>query len=135
MFPGTGLQASPSKVPTSMCSQECPTGKAKKYHEGESCCWDCFLCAEFQVRKISEDIHPVKNDLIIQTDNTFFRLLVLQMKHFASCAHKEHFLIRTRHSAIRFLRFTSLLTLLQHLLQSVSLSLESSSPSLFLLFS
>ena len=44
MFPGTG------EVPSSLCSKECPRGKAKKYHEGESCCWDCFQCAEFQVR-------------------------------------------------------------------------------------
>ena len=48
MFPGTG-PASSGEIPTSLCSQECPAGKAKKYHEGESCCWDCFVCAEFQV--------------------------------------------------------------------------------------
>ena len=58
-----------------MCSQKGPRGKAKKYHEGENCCWDCFFCAEFQVRKIHEDIHPANNNLNIQTDKTFSRLL------------------------------------------------------------
>ena len=53
-----------------MFSQECPTGKAKKYHEGESCCWNCFLCAEFQVRKIREDIHTANTDLNFQTDKS-----------------------------------------------------------------
>lgn len=32
-----------------MCSLPCDRGQAKKYVEGESCCWHCFNCSQYQV--------------------------------------------------------------------------------------
>jgi Nine Cysteines Domain of family 3 GPCR len=36
--------------PESVCSLECELGQAKKYVEGESCCWHCFNCTQYQVQ-------------------------------------------------------------------------------------
>ncbi|XP_046737339.1 metabotropic glutamate receptor 2-like [Diprion similis] len=36
--------------PESVCSLPCEVGQAKKYVEGESCCWHCFNCTQYQVR-------------------------------------------------------------------------------------
>ncbi|KAJ8920332.1 hypothetical protein NQ315_011994 [Exocentrus adspersus] len=38
------------KPPESVCSLPCALGQAKKYVEGESCCWHCFNCTQYQVR-------------------------------------------------------------------------------------
>ncbi|XP_068207729.1 metabotropic glutamate receptor 2-like isoform X1 [Palaemon carinicauda] len=35
--------------PSSVCSLPCRTGQAKKYVEGESCCWHCFNCTTYQI--------------------------------------------------------------------------------------
>lgn len=37
------------KPPESVCSLPCLMGQAKKYVEGESCCWHCFNCTQYQV--------------------------------------------------------------------------------------
>ncbi|RZF34252.1 hypothetical protein LSTR_LSTR013344, partial [Laodelphax striatellus] len=42
-----------TKHPDSVCSFPCELGQAKKYVEGESCCWHCFNCSQYQVR------HPI----------------------------------------------------------------------------
>lgn len=39
------------KSPESVCSLPCDLGQAKKYVEGESCCWHCFNCTQYQVRQ------------------------------------------------------------------------------------
>ncbi|RWS25844.1 metabotropic glutamate receptor 1-like protein [Leptotrombidium deliense] len=36
------------EVPTSVCSLPCGKGQAKKYIEGENCCWHCFDCTKYQ---------------------------------------------------------------------------------------
>ncbi|XP_015605289.1 metabotropic glutamate receptor 2 isoform X4 [Cephus cinctus] len=36
--------------PESVCSLPCEVGQAKKYVEGESCCWHCFNCTQYQIR-------------------------------------------------------------------------------------
>lgn len=36
--------------PESVCSAECELGQAKQYVEGESCCWHCFNCTQYEVR-------------------------------------------------------------------------------------
>lgn len=36
--------------PDSVCSAECELGQAKQYVEGESCCWHCFNCTQYEVR-------------------------------------------------------------------------------------
>ncbi|KAK9873211.1 hypothetical protein WA026_021443 [Henosepilachna vigintioctopunctata] len=41
------------KPPESVCSLPCNLGQAKKYVEGESCCWHCFNCTQYQIR------HPI----------------------------------------------------------------------------
>ncbi|XP_054739589.1 metabotropic glutamate receptor 2 [Anastrepha obliqua] len=41
------------KPPESVCSLPCERGQAKKYVEGESCCWHCFNCSTYQIR------HPI----------------------------------------------------------------------------
>lgn len=38
------------KPPESVCSLPCELGQAKKLVEGESCCWHCFNCSQYQVR-------------------------------------------------------------------------------------
>lgn len=35
--------------PESVCSAECEVGQAKQYVEGESCCWHCFNCTQYEV--------------------------------------------------------------------------------------
>lgn len=35
--------------PESVCSVECELGQAKQYVEGESCCWHCFNCTQYEV--------------------------------------------------------------------------------------
>ncbi|KAJ9585161.1 hypothetical protein L9F63_003052, partial [Diploptera punctata] len=37
--------------PESVCSLPCDLGQAKKYVEGESCCWHCFNCTQYQLRE------------------------------------------------------------------------------------
>lgn len=39
-----------AKPPDSVCSLDCDRGQAKKYVEGESCCWHCFNCSTYQIR-------------------------------------------------------------------------------------
>ncbi|KAL7014522.1 hypothetical protein ACKWTF_015984 [Chironomus riparius] len=38
-----------AKPPESVCSLPCERGQAKKYVEGESCCWHCFNCTTYQI--------------------------------------------------------------------------------------
>ncbi|XP_034248278.1 metabotropic glutamate receptor 2-like [Thrips palmi] len=37
-------------VPESVCSLPCDQGQAKKYVEGDICCWHCFNCTQYQIR-------------------------------------------------------------------------------------
>ncbi|XP_015185751.1 PREDICTED: metabotropic glutamate receptor 2-like isoform X1 [Polistes dominula] len=39
-----------NQTPESVCSLPCEVGQAKKYVEGESCCWHCFNCSQYQIR-------------------------------------------------------------------------------------
>ncbi|CAB0028906.1 unnamed protein product [Trichogramma brassicae] len=41
--------------PESVCSLPCELGQAKKYVEGESCCWHCFNCTQYQIRKPNDE--------------------------------------------------------------------------------
>lgn len=45
------------KPPESVCSLSCEKGQAKKYVEGESCCWHCFNCSLYQVNRKWQFIH------------------------------------------------------------------------------
>lgn len=45
------------KPPESVCSLPCEKGQAKKYVEGESCCWHCFNCTTYQVNTFQMKIH------------------------------------------------------------------------------
>ncbi|XP_066582766.1 metabotropic glutamate receptor 2 isoform X2 [Prorops nasuta] len=36
--------------PKSVCSAPCEDGQAKTYVEGETCCWQCFNCTQYQIR-------------------------------------------------------------------------------------
>jgi len=38
------------KPPASLCSLPCEPHQAKKYLEGESCCWECRECIHYQIR-------------------------------------------------------------------------------------
>ncbi|CAH0669762.1 unnamed protein product [Chilo suppressalis] len=38
------------RPPESVCSPECELGQAKQYVEGESCCWHCFNCTQYEIR-------------------------------------------------------------------------------------
>ncbi|XP_013777493.1 metabotropic glutamate receptor 4-like [Limulus polyphemus] len=37
------------EMPLSFCSNPCAKGQAKKFVEGENCCWHCFNCTNYQV--------------------------------------------------------------------------------------
>ncbi|KAI8436419.1 LOW QUALITY PROTEIN: hypothetical protein MSG28_010014 [Choristoneura fumiferana] len=39
------------RPPESVCSAECDLGQAKQYVEGESCCWHCFNCTQYEEKK------------------------------------------------------------------------------------
>ncbi|XP_037917846.1 metabotropic glutamate receptor 2-like [Hermetia illucens] len=43
------------KPPESVCSLPCERGQAKKYVEGESCCWHCFNCSMYQIRHPADE--------------------------------------------------------------------------------
>lgn len=45
------------KPPDSVCSLSCEKGQAKKYVEGESCCWHCFNCSLYQVNREWQFFH------------------------------------------------------------------------------
>ncbi|XP_030388138.1 metabotropic glutamate receptor 2 [Scaptodrosophila lebanonensis] len=45
------------KPPESVCSLPCEVGQAKKYVEGESCCWHCFNCTTYQIRHPVDETH------------------------------------------------------------------------------
>ncbi|EDX15484.1 GD15273 [Drosophila simulans] len=45
------------KPPESVCSLPCLVGQAKKYVEGESCCWHCFNCTTYQIRHPDDETH------------------------------------------------------------------------------
>ncbi|CAB3236502.1 unnamed protein product [Arctia plantaginis] len=42
------------RPPESVCSAECELGQAKQYVEGESCCWHCFNCTQYEIRSTEE---------------------------------------------------------------------------------
>ncbi|XP_037868564.1 metabotropic glutamate receptor 2 [Bombyx mori] len=44
-----------ARPPESVCSVECELGQAKQYVEGESCCWHCFNCTQYEVRSPSSE--------------------------------------------------------------------------------
>ncbi|XP_054009376.1 metabotropic glutamate receptor 2-like isoform X1 [Hylaeus anthracinus] len=46
--------------PDSVCALPCEVGQAKKYVEGERCCWHCFNCTQYQIR------HPKDETQCIQ---------------------------------------------------------------------
>lgn len=49
-LPEVQFKSHQPKPPESVCSLPCEKGQAKKYVEGESCCWHCFNCSMYQVR-------------------------------------------------------------------------------------
>lgn len=60
------------KPPESVCSLSCEKGQAKKYVEGESCCWHCFNCSLYQVNRKWQFFHFHHIKL---RDVLFFRIL------------------------------------------------------------
>uniref|UniRef100_A0A182FL93 G-protein coupled receptors family 3 profile domain-containing protein n=1 Tax=Anopheles albimanus TaxID=7167 RepID=A0A182FL93_ANOAL len=48
-----------SQPPESVCSRPCERGQAKKYVEGEGCCWHCFNCTQYQIRSPNDETHCV----------------------------------------------------------------------------
>lgn len=40
-------------LPESICSRPCNESQAKKYVEGEGCCWTCVECTHYQVRTLT----------------------------------------------------------------------------------
>ncbi|XP_032586038.2 metabotropic glutamate receptor 2 isoform X1 [Drosophila mojavensis] len=47
------------KPPESVCSLPCERGQAKRYVEGESCCWHCFNCTTYQIRHPDDETQCV----------------------------------------------------------------------------
>uniref|UniRef100_A0A1W7R6Q5 Putative metabotropic glutamate receptor n=1 Tax=Aedes albopictus TaxID=7160 RepID=A0A1W7R6Q5_AEDAL len=46
-------------APESVCSRPCERGQAKKYVEGEGCCWHCFNCSQYQIRNPADETHCI----------------------------------------------------------------------------
>ncbi|XP_015108893.1 metabotropic glutamate receptor 2 [Diachasma alloeum] len=46
--------------PESVCSLPCRVGQAKKYVEGESCCWHCLDCTQYQIRHAEDQTRCVQ---------------------------------------------------------------------------
>ena len=49
-FTEVQFQLGHPQPPASLCSLPCLRGQMKKYVEGESCCWTCHQCGQYQVR-------------------------------------------------------------------------------------
>ncbi|KAK0091090.1 hypothetical protein PV326_003771 [Microctonus aethiopoides] len=47
------------EAPESVCSLSCRVGQAKKYVEGESCCWHCLDCTQYQIRHATDQTQCV----------------------------------------------------------------------------
>uniref|UniRef100_A0A8D8HVL6 Metabotropic glutamate receptor 8 n=2 Tax=Culex pipiens TaxID=7175 RepID=A0A8D8HVL6_CULPI len=45
--------------PKSVCSRPCERGQAKKYVEGEGCCWHCFNCTQYQIKNPNDETHCI----------------------------------------------------------------------------
>ncbi|TMW50278.1 hypothetical protein DOY81_004630 [Sarcophaga bullata] len=58
------------KPPESVCSLPCERGQAKKYVEGESCCWHCFNCSTYQIRHPLDETQCFKCELGTLPDAT-----------------------------------------------------------------
>ncbi|KNC33679.1 hypothetical protein FF38_08736, partial [Lucilia cuprina] len=58
------------KPPESVCSLPCERGQAKKYVEGESCCWHCFNCSTYQIRHPLDETQCIKCELGTLPDAT-----------------------------------------------------------------
>ncbi|KAL1139951.1 hypothetical protein AAG570_006928, partial [Ranatra chinensis] len=43
------------RPPESICSLPCLKGQAKRYVEGEKCCWNCFNCSQYQILAADDD--------------------------------------------------------------------------------
>ncbi|XP_058461569.1 metabotropic glutamate receptor 8-like isoform X2 [Malaya genurostris] len=46
-------------APESVCSKPCERGQAKKYVEGEGCCWHCFNCSQYQIQNPTDETHCI----------------------------------------------------------------------------
>ncbi|XP_058833240.1 metabotropic glutamate receptor 8 isoform X3 [Topomyia yanbarensis] len=46
-------------APESVCSRPCERGQAKKYVEGEGCCWHCFNCSQYQIQNPTDETHCI----------------------------------------------------------------------------
>ena len=72
-----------SFVPSSICSLPCPEGVPKKYDEGESCCWTCVPCGDYQVTIYFFEYSVIARstdysldmNILIQCISTFFQIL------------------------------------------------------------
>jgi len=49
-FSDVQFQLDHPQPPPSRCSLPCGRGQMKKYIEGESCCWTCHQCGQYQVK-------------------------------------------------------------------------------------
>ncbi|XP_076038510.1 mangetout isoform X2 [Oratosquilla oratoria] len=69
--------------PASVCSLPCERGQAKKYVEGESCCWHCFNCSKYQI------VHPEDETRCLSCE-----LGTLPNRHHTECIHIPEVYIR-----------------------------------------
>ncbi|XP_014258597.1 metabotropic glutamate receptor 2-like [Cimex lectularius] len=64
-----------SVLPESVCSLPCEVGQAKTYVEGESCCWHCFNCSQYQIRDPVDETKCIVCDLGKIPDSTHQKCL------------------------------------------------------------
>ncbi|XP_020294565.1 metabotropic glutamate receptor 2-like [Pseudomyrmex gracilis] len=58
------------QTPESVCSLPCELGQAKKYVEGERCCWHCFNCTQYQIRHPKDETQCMQCRLGTLPDET-----------------------------------------------------------------
>ncbi|XP_075237006.1 metabotropic glutamate receptor-like isoform X2 [Lycorma delicatula] len=54
-IPAIQFKLGQTAPPDSVCSLPCEVGQAKTYVEGESCCWHCFNCSQYQIRHPNDE--------------------------------------------------------------------------------
>ena len=92
--------------PASVCSLPCSLGQAKKYVEGESCCWHCFNCSQYQASINESEIvcRTTSAAALILIYHSFCRSYIHLMKPNASHARWAQYLMTTNSNAMIYLK-------------------------------
>lgn len=57
-----------SSIPSSVCSLPCSKGQAKKYIDGDTCCWHCSDCSKYQILSSETECSTCPNGYLPDDD-------------------------------------------------------------------